>query len=140
MKQIAVALVLIFVTACGTKQNRANAARHEIESISNDDIEWDGNRQGLVVRVHGITAEVSKDLERNKENIARLLIALDSEIKWVAAHVLLVQITDDRGSEGPREWHGLRVILIRPEKGPTRYPDDSQQTIKKYWQERLLKK
>ena len=138
--RLCAAILVTFIASCGAKQKSTYAPVHEIESISNDDIKWDGNRRGLVVRIHGNTAEVSKDLKRSNENVARLLTALDSEIKWVAAHVLLVQITNDPGPEGPSEWHGLRVILVKSDKGPVRYPEDAQQTIKQYWLERLMKK
>jgi hypothetical protein len=81
-----------------------------LQSLSNDDIKWDGDYIGLIPTVDG--SHSRKLLEIKSDSIDRALIKdLDEDKKYVAAHVLLTLRHKISFARDERQWNGLHVTL-----------------------------
>lgn len=79
-----------------------------IENISNDDIRWEGTFVGLAPTV--LNEKAKGLLETGEKGISALLKALSDPEKFIAAHVLLTQMTGVEYETTPT-WNGLSVDM-----------------------------
>ncbi len=94
-----------------------------IDQLSNTDVHWDGTRFGLTPTLTGAAA--NRPLNMGDEAVPELLEALSDPDKFVAAHVILTQLSGVQYQSFPA-WNGLEVVLaadgtvsINPAQRPT---------------------
>jgi len=79
-----------------------------VEHLNNSDIHWDGTLVGLVPTI--ISDSARQLLAAGDVAIPQLVGALEDESKFVAAHVLLTQLSAVEYHTSP--WNGLRIDLL----------------------------
>ena len=129
-------ILALLICACrrdGPADN-SDAKKPAVESaaaIQNDDVKWDGTYTGLVPSLFG----ASKALRRrtNEQTMALLIDALADKNRYIAAHVLLTELSGKRYQTGPNSWNDLHVSLASD--GSVRIPEGEQAFLIRKWSE-----
>jgi len=79
-----------------------------IDRLKNSDIRWDGTFVGLVPTI--VSESARQLLSAGDIAIPKLVGALEDESKFVAAHVLLTQLSGVEYHTSP--WNGLKIDLL----------------------------
>ena len=122
--RLATIFVIVTIIACSLALAPRIRAYLNVRSLSNRDVQVDGNFIGLMVRLD--TSAANQLRKQGKSANLTLLAALRDPDKFAAAHILLSEIND-----GPHffysagEWNGMRVTLhadgridFHPEQAP----------------------
>ncbi len=104
-----------------------------VAAIDNRDVKWDGTYIGLLPRMSGASCLIEKHC--GKEIAPNLLTALDDPSRFIAAHVLLGQLTRTPVITNGEEYDGLKVELFGD--GRTHISPDQRTALKQRWIERL---
>ena len=103
-----------------------------IQKLSNDDITWNGNFEGLQPRLSPLAQRV---LKQGNEAVPLLRAALTNEHQYVVAHVLLTELmlpeSSFDGSLDESQWWGLTVFLFADNH--VTYGDHAQADVLKLW-------
>jgi hypothetical protein len=120
--RLATIFIIVTIVACSLALAPRIRAYLNVRSISNRNLQVDGNYIGLMVRID--TSAANQLRKQGKSANPALLAALRDPDKFAAAHVLL---TDINGGTyfSAGEWHGMRVTLrgdgrvdFHPEQAP----------------------
>jgi hypothetical protein len=79
-----------------------------LADLSNSNVQWDGNRFGLMPTLSGAAA--NQLLDMGPAALPALLEALSDPDKFVSAHVVLTKLSGVEYQSFPA-WNGLEVIL-----------------------------
>jgi hypothetical protein len=128
---------LLFVTVLGgcvsgtSEEDKAATVKTLIRDLGNRDIEWDGDFVGLSPRVKGRPSLelANRDDERTVQD---LILSLKKRERFVAAHVLLTQITGIDYQRDESMWNGLHVDL-RP-SGEALYVVEDMDYLYQCWE------
>jgi len=95
---------------CGHKDltNRPDDAE---ATISNNDIEWDGDYVGLRPTIAKGSSVVLASVG-NRDSVPQLIARLKCEDQFVAAHVLLTEISGVEYIRNASHWNGMAVQLL----------------------------
>lgn len=107
--RLATIFVIVTIVACSLALAPRIRAYLNVRSISNRDVQVDGNFIGLMVRLD--TSAANQLRNQGKSANPALLAALHDPDKFAAAHVLLTDTNDRTSSYSAGEWNGMRVTL-----------------------------
>ena len=102
--------------------------RRLIDSLSNEDVTWDGTAIGLVPEL--TTGAGRAVIEHGDAAVPVLMEALDDPSRFVVAHVLLAMITGTAHPSLPT-WNGLAVDIAAD--GTTRIDPAQRPAIVEHW-------
>lgn len=106
----------------------------DVDSLRNDMILWQGQHFGLhpVLRSDGAAAPAERLLKEGAVVVDALIMALDDEKRYVAAHFLLTYIVRPGSiGTGPPRWNDLYVDLL-DDGSVTFDPSDRPALIRKW--------
>lgn len=122
------ALLLVLLTVAGCASTRSEC-RTLVGKIRNEHIKWETDPFGLYVSGMG---EAEQQLLRNGPACRPLLVAaLADESKYVAAHVLLTQLSSTNYPTSFYDWNHLRVNLY--EDGRVEIPKGQRLILQRLW-------
>ena len=119
MKAVLTILTILAVApflGCASHTGRKPAVSTEsnavqsVASIGNADIHWDGTYLGLKPSLVGVSKELSS--KHTADLIPALVEALKDKQRFVAAHVLLTELSGIKFKADADSWNGLQITLL----------------------------
>ena len=132
---ICVVAAAVFFTGCASPQT-GDEASGLVTKIRNTDIQWDGNYFGLHPKPSGASQKLLT--EPADKVVPALMEALKDENRFVAAHVVLSEITASTKQGDAASWNGLRVNLLP--NGQAVVPGGQQSVLIQQWADWRSKK
>lgn len=127
--------IIAFLVAlgCGHKDltNRPDDAQ---VAISNNDIEWDGDYIGLRPTIAKGSSVVLASVG-NRDSVPQLIARLKRADQFVAAHVLLTEISGVQYTRNASHWNGMAVELLA--SGKVVYRNEDMPLLWQAWHEWL---
>jgi len=120
-------LVAIFY-GC-VNRNSSDDVLHLAKRIQNSDIQWDGDYWGLKPSVKGPAKELLA--RRSEKRIPALIDALKNPKRFVAADVVLTEISGIKKQTTAISWNGLHVELLAD--GRVLIPEEQQPALIQQW-------
>jgi hypothetical protein len=131
--RLATVFVVVTIVACVLAFGPWIRATLNVRSISNDDVEVDGNFVGLMVQIDTPAANALR--KQGPTANSALVAALRDKDRFAAAHVLLTNINDKSMYISAGEWNGMRVTLHADGRGD--FHPEQMPALEAKWTERL---